>query len=435
MEIVPSLGRQVKVLSGVLVNRHISSWTNAPDWIMFERYFSKLPNPQTNEYLNIVLSIETVPVPKSTVATLLAYDSKAIDEQSLLVAFRQSCSTRDVLHQLLDHIIQFQMTHLIRLASTKLLHECAKANCIEGARAVIKYFPESLDYTDVMGLRPLHGAFSYQNRSVRRSEMVKLLIKEGMKNSIGGEYGCGGVFLERSAAGHGGSPFELCLYYLRQADAKGEDCEDQWKCLTACFEASKSMMKDFQLVNYIIKLRVEMEGMLRKIVERYRINLNCLDEKGMTPLLVAIQKKKPSYIRTLLSIQNCALEQIQSCDFNGRHYSNRFPLHFAFDLGITCTDGLKEIIESNKAAVEILDRETGLYPFMLAAQHKNNPLNDTYQLLRCNPSVLKRRVAGNKSHQRPSSFGIHHIHIIVGAILGIVVYIFSAHFSSYFITK
>ncbi len=120
MEIVPSLGRQVKVLSGVLVNRHISSWTNAPDWIMFERYFSKLPNPQTNEYLNIVLSIETVPVPKSTVATLLAYDSKAIDEQSLLVAFRQSCSTRDVLHQLLDHIIQFQMTHLIRLALRSL---------------------------------------------------------------------------------------------------------------------------------------------------------------------------------------------------------------------------------------------------------------------------------------------------------------------------
>mmetsp|Transcript_24862 Transcript_24862/g.37153 ORF Transcript_24862/g.37153 Transcript_24862/m.37153 type:complete len:458 (-) Transcript_24862:68-1441(-) len=419
-------------LGNALLNEdEIRSWN--PNWTVFGQYLDKIQSTnRANQYLHALLCIEMTPVPQSIVARILALDSGAIDERSLLIAFKNPNLTRDVFLQLLDHIIQFEMTDLLKYTSTKLLHECAKANCIEGARAVIDYFPTSLDCTDVMGLRPLHGAFSYQNRSFKRSEMVNLLVKEGKKNFLGGEQGCGGVFLERSVNGSGGSPFELSLYYLRQANARGGDCEDQWRCLTACYEASKSTLKDFQLVNYIITLHVDMENMIRKVVERYSINLNDWDEKGMTPLTVAIQKGKASYIRTLLSIQNCALEQIPRCELNGKSYNNRLPLHFAVDLGITWSDGLKEITESNKAAVSILDRDTGLYPFMIAAQHKNNPLHDTYYLLRQNPSVLDH-IMKHKIHQRPSLFGIHYAtHILFGAALGTVIYhILSACVSAY----
>jgi hypothetical protein len=397
-----------------------NQWTT--DWDAFDQFLKSHSLP-VFDVLRVALSIQYTPVPLNVITNVVEQDSEAIDQSILYTAARNSQTSKEVFLWLFKH----KSIHHTKILNS-LLHECAKSNNIGAAEAIIECSPQSLDQTDQMGFRPIHAAFSYQNQSEKRSDMVRLLLKEGMRHGIGGKNGCGGVFLERANPGSTRSPFELALYYLRQKHSKNSnDCEDEWECLTICLDAAKATFEKFQILSYIITLPVDMDRMMCDIVRRYCIDLNDTDELGMTPLIVAIREKKPIYIKSLLSIQNCAKNPIQFCEINGTRYKNCSPLHIAVNEGITWMEGLKEILESNQFASERVDPETNLYPFMVAAQWATNPLHDVYNLLRSNPGIadscnvqkFHRVVSFNRI--LPVNPG-KYVHLIIGVILGIVIY-------------
>lgn len=61
-------------------------------------------------------------------------------------------------------------------------------------------------------------------------------------------------------------------------------------------------------------------------------------------------------------------------------------LHIALRNGYTWTTGIKEIYEGERRATEVKDISR-LYPFMSAGIYSD--LDTIYNLLRCNPSILK----------------------------------------------
>ena len=379
---------------------HYENWDGNPDWNAIEKYLEQIEQPSLSSpikpLIDILLSYEDNPVPHQIIKLILeklvtTYHSDiCFDEVTMMTASKNIYTSQQTMLHLLDQVSTLQMEELEVFVSTKLIHECAKFNNINVARAIIVKYPRALDSCNPMGMRPIHAAFSYQNQSAKRSDMVRLLLSEGTKHDIGGPNGCGGVFLQRKSRGSnvGGSPIELALYYLRQKIYE-EDCENEWECLLACVDVIKATIPDFQLVNYLIKLDISMEKLIEQIVNRFDIDLNDTDSSGMTPLIVAIQERKASYIRCLLKIQKCATEAIRCCEVSGITYRNCLPLHIAVNEGITWDDGMKEILQANQLASGYFDPFTGLFPFMVAAQWKNNSLDDMFNLLQSNPGVVE----------------------------------------------
>ena len=79
-----------------------------------------------------------------------------------------------------------------------------------------------------------------------------------------------------------------------------------------------------------------------------------------------------------------------------RDERGRFPLHYACEHGLPWNDGLENIVLTNYHAVQAVDRETNLLPFMMAAssahstRHKRMQYDVTaiYQLLRTYPNII-----------------------------------------------
>lgn len=71
-----------------------------------------------------------------------------------------------------------------------------------------------------------------------------------------------------------------------------------------------------------------------------------------------------------------------------RDINNRLPLHRSADMGLQWTDGTREILEANYPALEEVDINTGLYPFMLAAVGRASDLTSVFKLLTSNPGLL-----------------------------------------------
>ncbi len=427
-------------ISADVCNPQPSLWERSPDWNAFNTYL-EMDKPITlpiKALMKIILSFDENPVPPRTMHLLLKHhhdDSLCIiDEQSLLVATKNISTNEETMIQLFNYISKNQIVDVEHYVSTKLIHECAKLNNINVTKAIVETYPEALNSCNQLGLRPIHVAFSYQNQSAKRSDMVRLLLKWGSKHGVGGAAtGCGGVFLQRerngkSGSNAGGSPIELALYYLRQKYSKDKDsCDDEWECLEVCLEIIMKSIQDFQLINFIISLDVGMERLIEDIVHRFDIDLNHTDNYGMTPLIVAIKERKVTYIRSLLRIQNCTKQLIQSCEINGNHYKNCLPLHIAVHEGISWADGLKEILESNPYASGYVDPISGLFSFMVVSQWKNNPLDDVYHLLQSNPGVVESCVVGRHLTNNTSSIIVKQYHFIMIVIIGIIIQYYFAN--------
>jgi len=67
--------------------------------------------------------------------------------------------------------------------------------------------------------------------------------------------------------------------------------------------------------------------------------------------------------------------------------TNRLPLHYACEKGLSWSRGLEDVVNANHVALEIVDTKTQLYPFMLACN--SDDLNSVYELLRRSPNVIQ----------------------------------------------
>jgi hypothetical protein len=71
--------------------------------------------------------------------------------------------------------------------------------------------------------------------------------------------------------------------------------------------------------------------------------------------------------------------------------SGRLPLHIAIEAGKTWSDGIEALIHAFPQSICITDRSTKLYPYQLSATKATQSelsMNDCFELLRCNPTVL-----------------------------------------------
>jgi len=420
-----------------------------PNW---ETFYERLYNQEisiTNNCINIMLSIESLPVPESVMQIILDEHLHTLDEKSLYLITRNSHISKEVYCQILEKVSQSKMIKLQDIVSTKLLHEASKFSNVNAAQSIIEYYPSALWCRDRMGLLPLHVAFSYQNTSNtsagRRSDIIRVLIQQGQKhcNHVKGKgILASGVFTEHSSiVGSGGTPFELSLYYLRQkyyskeaTSHQDQDCQDEWECLKLCYQAAKASSKNFQLIHYIISYHVSMERMIPDIVKKFDIDLSdCIDKDGFAPLAIAIKEQKASYIRCLLSLHNgAAIERIPYIETNRKYKQSRsrLPLHMALATGLKWTMGLKEIIENNMCALEERDEVTGLFPFMLAAQSKDHAMDDIFYLLKNNLNVLYHSGDRDSFSKRKKYLIINqtfYVHVILGLVLGVFCYILFSH--------
>merc|ERR1712183_428407 len=167
---------------------------------------------------------------------------------------------------------------------------------------------------------------------------------------------------------------------------------------------------------------VDMSTIINDIVRRYSINLNEIGSDGMTPLIVAIDERKVSYIRTILSINNCT-ERIQRCTLNKISYKNCLPLHIVLHEGISWKEGLKEILENNLEAVSEIDTQSRLYPFMIAAATQIQ-LDGIYRILQISPGIVENCVVSNDScYQKRFICQRMYHHFIFGVLISFVAYV------------
>jgi hypothetical protein len=68
----------------------------------------------------------------------------------------------------------------------------------------------------------------------------------------------------------------------------------------------------------------------------------------------------------------------------------RLPLHWALATGKKWQQGVKPLVEVYPEALSVLDVETKLYPFMLAAQAQGSDmdLGTIYEVLRLDPAMF-----------------------------------------------
>jgi len=73
---------------------------------------------------------------------------------------------------------------------------------------------------------------------------------------------------------------------------------------------------------------------------------------------------------------------------NIRNKQGRWPLFTASEKKLKWSDGLREILEANGAAIENVDTATSLEAFMLAAVGSNSDLETVYSLLEDHPAAI-----------------------------------------------
>lgn len=108
------------------------------------------------------------------------------------------------------------------------------------------------------------------------------------------------------------------------------------------------------------------------------------DEYGNYPLIYAVSDARnknviEDIIFTLLDVFPPAAAIPNAC--------GQMPIHLAINSGIKWKS-IHQLLSACPSALQKQDPETGLYPFMLAAQRKKEDLDMTYNLLRSNPGVL-----------------------------------------------
>jgi len=130
------------------------------------------------------------------------------------------------------------------------------------------------------------------------------------------------------------------------------------------------------------------EPHLRKVLRNFPESSTVADRKGMLPLHIASSKKEGSgsSLRALLAAYP---EGAQIMDKSGR-----LPIHHAILAGGKWKNQVQILFDAYPLSLTAPDKNTGLYPFMLAAFCDSCSLDVSYNLLRADPScvVAERKV-------------------------------------------
>lgn len=251
------------------------------------------------------------------------------NEYPLQLLCTRSCKSNN---QLLKHLIKTRPKLILKrdYKNLKLLHYVANGGKVNVAQQLLKACPESISFVDENGRLPIHIACLH-SCSVSQSQLLRLLLKEGIKQNIEGK---GGLLL---ADNTGKSALDYAIEKL--------PCDERrWSSMNVLAEG---IVPDLPLIQAAIHdgaPQWKIFSLLLKFPQAATIK----DEGDRLPLHVLLEKDgaSPNYV-------------------------------------------YEKIISSNTAAVKELSGLTGLYPFQIAATLDTFNVNSLYKLLRLDPSILE----------------------------------------------
>ncbi len=303
---------------------------------------------------------------------------------------------------------------------------------IAAAKVFIERFPSALKKKDrIKGQLPLHIASEDSNES-NQAELIELILKEGLKQNVGGQYGAGGLF-EKDYKGT--TPLMHVIHSMNNPftwDAMLLEI-----CVKAAYESATNLSKkmrsglpgvvegdpgDITSTNAIatgetwemdlvedghyfhFPILHEAMGIsspdafyrIIEIVKEYDANLSGKDRRGRTALMKAIhldsekgqrrtQYKRRTSTREIISM---IIGAVTSDCAKVRDGAGRLPLHIATEMGLKWDEGVRELVYANLEALEERHIVTGHYPFMTAAAVSNPDLDTIFELMRVRPTSV-----------------------------------------------
>jgi ankyrin repeat protein len=251
------------------------------------------------------------------------------NEYPLQLLCNRSCKSNN---QLLKHLIKMRPKLVLKRDYKKLnlLHYVANGGKVNVAKQLLKACPESISFVDENGRLPIHVACLH-SCSVPQSQLLRLLLKEGIKQKIEGK---GGLLLVDDT---GKSALDYAIDKL--------PCDERrWSSMNVLAEGIAPDLPLIQAAIHDGAPQWKIFSLLLKFPHAATIK----DEDGRLPLHVFLEKDGalPNYV-------------------------------------------YEKIISSNTAAVKELSGFTGLYPFLIAATLDTFNVNSLYRLLRLDPSILE----------------------------------------------
>ncbi|GFH45953.1 predicted protein [Chaetoceros tenuissimus] len=210
----------------------------------------------------------------------------------------------------------------------------------------------------------------------KNGEMIEFLLS--------GDYGMitqpfGGLFEKND---HGITPIDHLLEIFFNLD---EDILQASDCISTCIKC----VNDLPILHYIIMKGHIDEDILEEFIEVHKPDPLCIWKHGKNAMHYAIDTclehfDDSSSIELLRLILNFWIEEKRKRNNVNVESSYRCPLIYSLQNRLQWDPTLKFLLESKSFDLEKLDKETGLKPFMIAANEINS-LDCIYTLFRQSP--------------------------------------------------
>lgn len=136
------------------------------------------------------------------------------------------------------------------------------------------------------------------------------------------------------------------------------------------------------------------ETYMKKVLRNFSESASVADRNGMIPLHIAAAQKdgNGSILRALIAAYPEGARMVDK--------SGRLPIHHAIRNGQRWKDNMQILFDAYPLSLTTPDKNTGLYPFMLAACSDSCSFDVTFHLLRADPSFVKGAVPETKSDNK-----------------------------------
>jgi hypothetical protein len=276
-----------------------------------------------------------------------------------------------------------------------LLHKVIQKNKNSyTAQALLELEPAALKTQNRFGDLPIHSTVtpfppleedeildSFDSDYFIKPQMLELLLLEGMKRKTDFGFNMGGLLQKNSK---GQTVLDILVHYWVEFRHSSSMQKTFWQCIDIIRRVVSPQIPLLQAI--IRKISPFEVDKLKEAIRRYDCT-EVFDNSGNLPLHAAITNKDRVGICGLRAVleANPTIARI-------RGHQNRLPLHMAIsgNLQFKWEDGVKDILEAHRSAIDENDPVTNVYPFMLAALTKSSSdLDSVYNLIQESPHIVK----------------------------------------------
>jgi hypothetical protein len=174
-----------------------------------------------------------------------------------------------------------------------------------------------------------------------------------------------------------------------------------------CFKLSSACPKDLadivdgseeeKLHKFVLHGLLDLKGPLNMIKTAIKLQPDWArqaDADGNYPLHLVVQRR-PFHVKDIEVIRE--LLEAYPLAAGRRNRNGDLPVHIAIRGRMVFEEGLGDIVEANTDVLGVLDKQTTLYPFLLAGTLGGRAaVNTTYQLLVAKPHLVKDAIENKK---------------------------------------